>query len=248
MSKLYQVQQEILNYLLNRSTDFKILSKDSREELDIYKSLILNSAEKFLASGFQHSYTLLKSKWREIIKLYLENFPSQSPIYFMIGKNFPEFIRSDLFQKNFSYPGFLGELIEFEWTKIELFNSNEDQKNKSSTLNPVYKILKFNYPITQIIAYLADEDISLEDKITTEIETDSENLFVYRDTENLQIKTFMLSDSVIEVLKYLEQGLSPEEITGLLCNTEDSGQISQIKQELFYLLENLKKLNILIKY
>jgi hypothetical protein len=166
----------------------------------------------------------------------------------MIGKNFPEFIKSDLFQKNFSYPDFLGELVEFEWTKIELFNSDEDQKNKSSILNPVYKILKFNYPITQIIAYLADEDISLEDKITTEIETDSENLFVYRDTESLQIKTFMLSDSVIEVLKYLEQGLSPEQITDLLCNTENSGQISQIKQELFYLLENLKKLNILIKY
>jgi len=71
MSKLYQVQQEILNYFLNRSTDFKLLIKDSRDELDIYKSLILNSAEKFLASGFQHSYTLLKSKWREIIKLYL---------------------------------------------------------------------------------------------------------------------------------------------------------------------------------
>jgi|GEM_PF-7062946 len=248
MSKLYQVQQEILNYLLNRSTDFKLLSKDSRDELDIYKSLILNSAEKLLASGFQHSHILLKSQWRDIIKLYLENFPSYSPIYFMISKNFTEFIKSDLFQKNFSYPDYLGELVELEWTKIELLNSNEDQKNKSSILNPVYKILKFNYPITSIIAYLADTTISLEDKVTTEVEADSENLFVYRDTASLQIKTFLLSESVIEVIKYLEQGLSPEEITGLLCNTENSGQISQIQQELFYLLENLKKLNILIKY
>jgi len=248
MSKLYQVQQEILNHLLNRNSDFRILSKQSRDELDIYKSLILNSAEKFLASGFQHSHILLKSQWREIIKLYLENFPSQSPLYFMIGKNFPGFIKSDLFQNKFSYPRFLGDLVEFEWTKIELFNSDEDQKNKSSILNPVYKILKFNYPVTQIIAYLDDENISQEDKISTEVEADSENLFVYRDTASLQIKTFLLSESVIEVIKYLEQGLSPEEITGLLCNTENSGQVSQIKQELFYLLESLKKLNILIKY
>jgi hypothetical protein len=248
MSRLFQIQQEILNHFLNGSKDYKFLDSNTLEELDIYKSLVLNSAEKFLASGFEHSYKLLKPQWREIINFYLENFPSHSPIYFMIGKNFPEFIKSELFKKNFSYPGYLWELAELEWTKIELLNSNQDQKNQSSILNPVYKILSFNYPITQIIAYLADEDISLEDKITTEIETDSENLFIYRDSESLQIKTFLLSESVIEVIKYLEQGLSPEEITGLLCNTENSGQISQIQKELFYLLENLKKLNILIKY
>jgi hypothetical protein len=247
MSKLFEIQQEILASLLNKSQEFKLLNNNAREELDIYKSLILNSAEKYLATGFENSYKILKNNWRIIIKLYLENFPSKSPIYYMIGKNFSEYIQSDIFKNNFSYPNYLGELVEFEWAKIELLNSNEDQKNKSCAINPVHKILNFNYPITQIINYLADENISLEDKISTNIEADTENLFVYRDTETLQIKTFLLSRSVIEVINYLKQGSNPEEITEILCNTENSCQIDQIKKELFYLIENLKKLNILIK-
>jgi hypothetical protein len=181
MKTLYELQQEILAYLLNLPGDSN-LSEQTQEDLDIYKSLILNNAEKFLATAFELCYSLLKPDWREIVKSYLENFPSSSPIYYMIGSSFYKYLDSEIFKTNFSYPNYLSELALFEWTKIELINSTDDKPQKT---------LNFSFPITEITLFLADPAISSEDKITTDIENDPETVLILREPENFQIKTYL---------------------------------------------------------
>lgn len=246
MGQLHDLQQEILNYFLDKKEAYQILDQNARDDLGIYKSLVLNSVEKYLPIAFKSTYVILADQWREIVKDYMEQYPSHSPVYFVLAKDFPIFLASDFFKSKYSYPEYLSELALYEWTELELYNATEPEKD-TSKVNPCHKILKLKYPISEIICYIKDSSVSLEEKRTTDIEIDSENLIIYRDPDTLQIRFFSLSTETLFVLEKIISGMDIGKTIQEFCNTNNLELNPELEKSFFALITNLKKLKILIE-
>ncbi len=211
MPNLYNIQQEIFNYLYRKPVDASILTPKAQDELSIYQSLILNGAEALLENIYPFCYKLLADNWEAIIELYHQHYPSTSAIYNQQAKFFPEFLASEIFKQHFSYPNYLAELALYEWTELEVHNALDIQP-ESGKLTPIHRILELQYPITQVIEYLKSDSDSLEEMRSTDVEEEAEIVFLYRDHKSCKARFFKLSVNTLFVIQALKQEQSPESI------------------------------------
>lgn len=249
MSQLYELQQEIASYMLGQACDYKLLDKPARDDLGIYKSLILNSMENYLPIAFKRSYILLADNWRNIVRDYYEHCPSSSPVYYKLAQKFPQFLASDFFKGKYTYPSYLSELALYEWTELELYNS-EAIHNRGLSINPLHQILHCEHPISSIIEYLQDAELEVQEKRNTEVEPEAEDIIIYRDPYSLQIRFFVLSPETLFVVNRFQKNgnnSSLEQIFSDLCNTYKLEANPQLEKSFYTLIENLKNLNILIE-
>lgn len=243
MTQLYDIQQEIFNYLYDKQVDTAVLNIKTQDELSIYKSLVLSGAEALLESIYPYCYTILADNWDAIIESYSANYPSKSPIYNHQARSFSEFLASKNFTDNYNYPNYLSELALYEWTDLELHNAI-DQEPKAHCLTPIYKILELKHPITQVIEYLKTTEDTIEEIRSTDIEEEPEIIFLYRDLVSCKTRFFKLSETTLFVIKSLEMKLDSKTIHEQFCrsfNMELSIEAIEI------LLKELKNIGILLE-
>ncbi len=243
MASLYDIQQEIFNYLYDKPADATVLNSKAQNELSIYRTLVLNGAEALLESIYPHCYRILADNWESIIESYTANYPSRSPIYNHQAQKFSEFLASETFTANYNYPNYLAELALYEWTELELHNAL-DLPPLSHHLTPINKILELKYPITQVIEYLKTTGDSIEEIRSTDIEEESEIIFLYRDQESCKTRFFKLSETTLFVLRSLEAELSSKAIHDQFCK---SFNIDLSLEAIETLLKELKNIGILLE-
>ncbi len=242
---LYALQQEIYNYFSGKPVDPQILSSESQDDLSIYRSLIINSMEDLMEKVFPLTYRIIENNWRNIIFDYLQQHLSSSPIFNYLAKDFYVFLASDFFHNKYpDYPNYLAELNLFEWTDLEIYN----QKNEiaSTLITPIHKILKFKYPITQIMLYLKNTKDPISEIRSTDMEEEPETVCIFRPVQGTDSKSIVLNPGSSFVLYGLAAGKTLDEIYAEFCQKHTIKAGPKIKENFDNLIMSLKKIRLLI--
>ena len=86
--------------------------------LKIYRELIYNNVESFLAGAFPVAKrTLGKGRWPELVRRFVHRHPSESPYFLEISQEFLTFL--DALEPE-AVPPFLLELCHYEWVELAL--------------------------------------------------------------------------------------------------------------------------------
>lgn len=232
MTQLYNIQQEIFNYLHNKPVDRKVLNTKAQDELSIYHSLVLDGIEALLESIYPYSYKILEPDWEAIIEAYVSEYPSHSPIYNQQAKDFYLFLKSPEFLNQYSYPNYIAELACYEWAELEM------------QITPIHRILELKYPITQVIEYLKTTDDSISEIRSTDIEEDPEIMLIYHDRKLCKARFFKLSEATLFIIQSLKAGLSNETMQSHFC-TKFGMKLPLNTIETF--LKELKNIGILLE-
>lgn len=242
---LYQIQQEILNYLQNKPVDAQVLNTETQNELSVYQSLVLNSIEELMESIYPFCYKILEDNWTDLIASYAALYPSKSPIYNHLAKDFSKFLASEEFNNKYTYPNYLSELAAYEWADLEIYNASSSEKlPRTRPLNPIHKIIEFKFPITQILLYLKNTKEDIESIRQTDIEESPEIILIYQDSKTCNTRFFKLSKAVRMILSELNQG---EDLSAIQEKyIKIFGQNLKLA-DLEKLIGDLKKINILIE-
>ncbi len=267
MPSLATIQTEILKYFQGKETNPDVLSRETLDELAIYKSLVINSMKDYIEKVFQCSYLLLQKDFQEIIQDYLELYPSKSPIFFLLAKDFPTFIASDFFQNKYNPPNFLAELALYEWSEVEVQNSANrpvakvkleqkqvshkdlfQEETTSLQLNPVYRILNLKYPISQIKVLIKNSsEADLHELRNANVEEEGEKLIIFRDSESCKTRFFTLAEAPLFIIEAFRAQNSEEEIFKMLCSKFNLEANAVNKSDYDSLILELKKNNILLE-
>ena len=127
------------------------------ERLPHYRRLVFNVIKDALSSAYPLTKKLLgKPAFEELCHTFFSSHACQEPQVFRMTGEFARFVQdgqSDLHQR---YP-FLGELLEFEWTEMDMYmmedlplpaaRSQGDWQSDVIALNPESRLLQFEYPV-----------------------------------------------------------------------------------------------------
>ncbi len=250
MPSLATIQTEILKYFQGKETNTEVLSKETLDELAIYKSLVINSMKDYIEKVFNCSYLLIQEDFQQIIQDYLELYPSKSPMFFLLAKDFPTFIASDFFQNKYNPANFLAELALYEWSEVEIQNSANIFPKESSglSLNPVHRILDLKYPISQIKQLIqnSSED-DLNELRNANVEEEGEKLIIFRDPASCKTRFFALTEAPLFIIEAFRAQNCQEEIFKRLCSKFNLEVNATNKSDYESLILELKKNNILLE-
>lgn len=250
MPSLATIQTEILKYFQGKETNPEVLSKETFNELAIYKSLVINSMKDYIEKVFSCTYLLIQDDFQEIIQEYLELYPSKSPIFFLLAKDFPTFIASDLFQNKYNPANFLAELALYEWSEVEVQNSANisEEKIPGLRLNPIYRILNLKYPISQIKLLIKNSsEADLNELKNANVEEEAEKLIIFRDPASCKTRFFVLTEASLFIIEAFRAQNSQEEIFKMLCSKFNLEANPTNKSDYESLILELKKNNILLE-
>lgn len=243
---LYEVQEEILKYFRGQEVNTQILSDATQNELSVYKSLIINSEEDFLSKIFPLSYQILSNKWREVITLYYENYPSKSPIFNQLGLDFPEFLKSNAFLDRYGeeYPNYLAELNLYEQTEFQIYNA--ENLTSSNLVCPNLQILEFQFPISQIKLYLSKTQDTMEEIRSTDMEEEPEIICIFRPQEASEIQIKVINKASKEIIEALQQGQSLENILQEISQKLTANAGPELELQFKNLIKELQKIKLLL--
>jgi len=127
----------------------------------IYSRLVYENLDGFLLRCFPMTRDVLGSRrWSRLVRAFLIEHRSRSPLFHQIAGEFIEFLASKGAIPE-SYPGFLLELTHYEWVELALSTSTgmPDWKTIDATgnllegrplLNPVLANLCYHWPVHRI--------------------------------------------------------------------------------------------------
>jgi hypothetical protein len=98
----------------------------SPQRIQIYRQLILNNFESFLATGFPIlKATLGEEAWPALIVDFLRLHKCQTPYLFELGEEFLTYLQEER-GENQGDPPFLLELAHYEWVELALAIAQEE--------------------------------------------------------------------------------------------------------------------------
>ncbi len=237
MTKLYEKQKEILKLFQGEANPN--LHKSEIDSLNLYKGLVISSAESLLAKIFKEIHQFYENQWQEIIMDYIERYSSQSPIYNKLCKDFPEFLASEFFDKKYGSNNYFASLALFKWLDLDLYNSKAKAPLKNGLIQD-FVILETDFNMPGLINFLnSGEKINKDDNI----ERSPCTILIFRDgsqTKNLILNS--LSKEFIEELK-LDKSLDQ---TKALFLEKYSKDFNDLDKNIDALLSYLKKMKILL--
>jgi len=175
--------------------------------LGIYRELIYNNLEGFLASGFPILRELIEdTHWHNMVRDFLERHQSGSPYFLEITQEFLQYLQEERGEVA-GDPPFMLELAHYEWVELALdvseseWPSNVDPEGDLLLGRPVVSPLAWNlsyqYPVHRI-----GPDFQPEVP-----ESEPTFLIVYRDREDAV--QFMAANAVTVRLLQLLSGECP---------------------------------------
>ena len=126
--------------------------------LTIYRELIYNTVEGFIASGFPVLRTLLDDPaWHALVRRFLDTHGCQTPYFLHIAEEFLAFL--DAGGESLGLPPFAQELAHYEWVEMALdvagdecpdFDPGADLLDGVPLLNPLAWPLAYRWPVHMI--------------------------------------------------------------------------------------------------
>ncbi|WP_237067241.1 HvfC family RiPP maturation protein [Microbulbifer guangxiensis] len=207
-AQFQQMQREFAAHLRNPREHAPPAEIEDRR-LAIYRDLIYNNIESFIASGFPVLRKLYSdSDWHAMVRDFVHRHASQSPYFLQISEEFLHYLQSER-EPHPCDPPFLLELAHYEWVELALDVSDAEMpqglKREGDVLagvpvvSPLVWSLNYRFPVHQIGPAFQPEEAP--DAPTF--------LLVYRDRSDAI--SFMETNAVTARLLQLAQG---EETTG----------------------------------
>jgi len=175
--------------------------------LGIYRELIYNNLEGFLASGFPILRELIEdAHWHNMVRDFLDRHQSHSPYFLEITQEFLQYLQEERGEVA-GDPAFMLELAHYEWVELALdvseseWPSDVDPEGDLLLGRPVVSPLAWNlsyqYPVHRIGPDFQPETPGPEPTF----------LIVYRDQQDAV--QFMAANAVTVRLLQLLSGESP---------------------------------------
>jgi len=127
----------------------------------IYRELLFNNVAGFLANSFPVLRRITTDDdWAQLIRDYFRSHGARTPLFPYMPREFLRYLegRPAILE---SYPPFLGELANYEWTETALaidvndipsagIDPDGDLLQGSPALNPLSRMLRCRYPVHRI--------------------------------------------------------------------------------------------------
>lgn len=128
--------------------------------LRVYRELIYNNVEGFLAGAFPVAKRVLESRgrWHPLVRAFLARHGSESPYFLEISQEFLTFLDR---HEDPALPGFLLELCHYEWVELALgvaedevpeagIDPHGDLERAVPVRSPLVWKLGYRYPVHRI--------------------------------------------------------------------------------------------------
>lgn len=205
MVEFQRVQKQLSDHLRHPEKHSPPAGIEDRR-LAIYRDLIYNNIEGFIAGGFPVLREVLDDeRWHFLVREFIHRHHSQSPYFLEISQEFLYFLQHE-FAPQGNYPDFMLELAHYEWVELALDvaegqlpdkPASPDLMDQPLTISPLLWCLSYRYPVHRI-----GPDYQPKSP------PDSPSfLLVYRDrTDSVE---FMLSNAVtVRLIKLLQNNTS----------------------------------------
>lgn len=134
--------------------------KIEERRLAIYRDLIYNNIESFIASGFPVLRSLYSDEpWHEMVRDFVHHHTSTSPYFLQISEEFLTYLQNERGQRE-GDPSFLLELAHYEWVELALdvstaeipanLSREGDVLNSVPVVSPLVWSLSYRYPVHRI--------------------------------------------------------------------------------------------------
>ncbi len=129
--------------------------------MQIYRDLLFNNVEDFLANGFPVLRKILSDeKWQAMVRDYFRDHQARTPLFPKMTQEFLQYLNSEREVHEDDYP-FMNELAHYEWLELavaidtrELDNDAVDRDGDLLSANPVLSPLAwpfvYQYPVHRI--------------------------------------------------------------------------------------------------
>lgn len=158
---LHDALHQLAGHLRNPETDAPPGIEDRR--LAIYRDLIFNNIESFIAGGFPVLKTILtESQFKYLVRAFIRDYRCHTPYFLKISEEFLGFLqqRYDEGKVEEWEPDYLLELCHYEWVELALDTSDQaipanetdfvDTLNTCFCLSPLVWRLSYRYPVHRI--------------------------------------------------------------------------------------------------
>lgn len=236
MKSFQKTQLELANYL--RAPEQVIAPREvETRRLHIYRDLIYNNIESFIANVFPVTRSLLTDEhWHSIVRGFVQHHYCQTPYFLQISDEFVQYVLQTrgLCAED---PPYLLELIHYEWIELALDVSTEiippagdmplSIEQSRPRVSPLAICLNYQYPVHQVSAS------------HPEWEREVTQLVVYRDrTDSVR---FMVANALTARLLFLlqENDWILMDHVQQIANELGHPSVDSLKNQAISLVENL---------
>lgn len=244
--KKFQQTQLALTGFLRSPANHPAPANVEKRRLDIYRDLIYNNIENFIASVFPVTRSVLSDNaWHGLVRGFIQNHYCQTPYFLQISDEFVQYL---LHSRGLCAedPPYLLELIHYEWIELALDVSTAEIPaagvvpvnifQARPRVSPLAVCLSYQYPVQKI------------SKLHPQWEQEATQLLVYR---NRQDKVcFMAANPLTARLLFLLQS-SDQPLSEHLRRIAAELQLDDIellKSQAILLLDNLYKDSVISHY
>jgi hypothetical protein len=192
----FEEMRRIFNVALGRE-------EAEEESLRVYGDLVYTRMEETLSSSFPLFKRFTGDRFGDLVALFVKE-RHRSPLLMDLPGEFLEFFRSADLPLKASMP-FLEDLLLYEWAELKVFWAEDPEVSPFSwegryELSPTAVLGRFSFPVHRADRLEAEELLRLKG---------SYHLLVYRDPEDLEVKTVELTEFVYEFLEKIQKGAEP---------------------------------------
>ncbi len=159
MKAFQQTQLELTGYLRAPENNLEPAHVEQRR-LHIYRDLIYNNIENFIANVFPVTRAVLTDgQWHNLVRDFIRNHYCQTPYFLQISDEFVQFLLQERGLRN-GDPPYLLELVHYEWIELALDVSTEtlpgvgelpaNMGQSRPRVSPLAVCLSYQYPVQKI--------------------------------------------------------------------------------------------------
>lgn len=165
MKTFQQSQLELTQYLRAPEKKPAPINVEIRR-LHIYRDLIYNNIENFIANVFRVTRSILNDdSWHGLVRGFIQEHYCQTPYFLQISDEFVQYMLQVRGLRE-GDPAYLLELIHYEWIELALDVSTEtipdggalpaDWENSRPRVSPLAVCLAYQYPVQNVSVNFPD--------------------------------------------------------------------------------------------
>jgi len=205
-----QIQHKVASYLRDPTGRPSPGNIEARR-LKVYEDLFYNNMEGFLRGGFPVLHGILDAAgtWHPLVRQFFSSHPCETPYFTEISGEFVGWLQAG--SASAGYPPYAAELAHYEWMELVLaledassttaeLSTTGDIMTQCPVLNPVSRVLRYQWPVTTLGPENPDVD-PLQEPL---------HLLMYRDAEN-SVRFMSINLPTAELLSQLSLSASHPE-------------------------------------
>ncbi len=238
MKNFQETQLKLARYLRSPETNPAPLQVEERR-LHIYRDLIYNNIENFIANVFPVTRSILTDEvWHGLVRSFIQHHYCQTPFFLQISDEFVQYLLQERGLRE-NDPPYLLELVHYEWIELALDVSTEvipeagtwpyNLEVSRPRVSPLAVCLSYQYPVQKVSA------------THPEWEPETTQLLVYRNRSDKVcfIAANPLTARLLFLLQSADQPLI--EYLQIIAHELQHSDFDLLKKQAFSLLESLYK-------